>query len=117
MTARRDDLQVDCRGPLDRRYPVYEDSALTTPRDITGWTAAAQVRTAPRGRLLATLTVAVEQFAVRVSATGAQTTAWMHTWPGMRGYWDIVLTDPDGNLYPPLVAGTAQLVPHITVTT
>lgn len=115
MTALREDLVVAARGPLDRRYRVFTDAALTDAATLSGWTAAAQVRASWRSTtVLHTFTTVVEAQAVRITATGAETAAWPEAWPGLKAVWDIVLTDPGGVLSAPLVGGLITVEPYVT---
>lgn len=111
----REDLVVAARGPLDRRWNVFSDADLTDVASMVGWTAAAQVRASWRSStVLHTFTVVVEAQAVRITATGAETGAWPQAWPGLRAVWDIVLTEPGGDLHEPLVGGLITVEPYVT---
>ena len=112
----RENLDLYPPGGVARTWTVYTDAARTVTQDLTGWTARAQVRTAPAptGELLADLTTAVVGSAVTVSATGAQLVAWSTSWRCAEGVWDLVLVDPGGAPRPPLVGGLAVMHSYVS---
>lgn len=112
----RENLELYPPGGFARTWTVYTDAARTITQDLTGWTARAQVRTAPAptGELLANLTTAVVGATVTVSATGAQVAGWAASWRREDGVWDLVLVDPGGIARSPLVGGRATLHTYVS---
>ena len=113
--AIREDLTIPARRRVDRRFAVWADAAHLVPADLTGWTAAAQVRVSwPGPDVLHEFACVVEAAAVRITATAAQTALWPQLWPTLRTVWDLVLTDPGGNPAPALVGGWLTVLPTVT---
>lgn len=105
----RIDLVVHAGEPVDFTVPVLDDAGVAVP-SLSGWTAAAQIRTAPDSpTVLATLTAAVVGVTVRVTAPVADTAGW--TWNTAR--WDLVLTSPTAVPHV-LCAGWVRIYPTIT---
>jgi hypothetical protein len=112
----RENLDLYPPGGFGRTWTVYADTAKTVPQDLTGWSARAQVRTAPApgGQLLAEFSVALVGAAVTVTATGAQVAGWAASWRHEDGVWDLVLVDPGGTARSPLVGGRATLHTYVS---
>lgn len=112
---RREDLTVAARGPVNRRVPVYTDATLLVPADLTGYSAAAQVRQKwDATAILYVFTVVFETGALRITAPAADTALWPAAWPSLTGVWDLVLTDSGGLKQAPLVGGQITVVPYVT---
>lgn len=92
------------------------------PVDVSGWSAAMQVRSRPGGTLLAllstgddaeadgTITLGATAGTIRLLVEADVTAAW--SWD--RGVYDLLLEDPDGKATR-LLEGAASLSPAVTV--
>lgn len=94
---------------------TWKDSA-GDPIDLTGWSAAMQVRTEPRGTVLADLssgngkiTLGGAVGTIRLLVAATETAGW--TWS--RGRYDLLLTNPAGQRTR-LLQGMATLSEGIT---
>lgn len=92
-------------------WPIVD--AAGQPADLTGWTAACQVREreAPTATLLATLTATIEASTVIVRWTAEESLAW--TW--RLGWSDVLLIDPDGTPRVVVWQGSALVDKVVTV--
>jgi len=91
-------------------WPIVD--ADGQPADLTGWTAACQVRQqeSPTSTLLAALAATLDGSSVVVSWTAAESLTW--TWTD--GWSDVLLIDPDG--VPRLVVWQGRMVVDRVVT-
>jgi hypothetical protein len=87
------------------------------PIDVTGWSAAMQVRTEPGGTLLASLSSGTGEITmggtagtIRLLVAADVTTAWV--W--RRGVYDLLLTNPDDQATR-LLEGPASVSAAVTV--
>ncbi|MGL5910791.1 MAG: hypothetical protein ACRCZP_12360 [Phycicoccus sp.] len=107
----RVDLDVYGGQPVDVEIPVLDAAGVALP--VAGWTGTAQVRAAPGGQLLHTLTLVLAGTTARVTATGSVTRAWCASWPTASATWDLHLID-QGGLPHVLCAGWVRLTHPIT---
>lgn len=73
-------------------WPIVD--AAGQPADLTGWSAASQVRDQerPTGTLLHEFTAAIVDSTVTITWTAAESLAWTFSF----GFWDVLLIDPEG---------------------
>lgn len=73
-------------------WPIVD--ATGQPADLTGWSAASQVRDQERhtGTLLHEFTAEVVDSTVTITWTAAESLAWTFSF----GHFDVLLIDPDG---------------------
>jgi hypothetical protein len=91
MSPARFDLAVYAGDSYSWLFVIWSDDTKTTPVDLTGATAASQVRDAPEGTVLATLACVItlpNQVLVTLGATDSETLA--------AGVWDLQLTAANG---------------------
>lgn len=92
----------------------YQDTALTIPADITGWTAWSEVRTAPD-----------ETLVLNLAPTITNPTGGVVTFPAIQDEitiqqvegkykWDFTMEDPTGQRFGPYVAGSFIIKSKIT---
>lgn len=97
------------RGDTCRvRFVLWEDEAKTQPVDLTGVTAAAEIRPAPRAQAVVTFACAIDGNAIDCVLSAAQTA----TAP-TAAYWDLQLTYPSGDVQT-IVAGGVSTRGDIT---
>jgi hypothetical protein len=90
------------------QFVLWADTARTVPVDLTGVTAAAQMRDRPDGLNVTNLAVAVTlPNIVNVSLTATASAA------AVTGAWDLQLTYTDGTVTT-VVAGPVQVLKDIT---
>jgi hypothetical protein len=104
----RVDLVVYAGEPVDFTIPVEDDGGAAVS-NLSGWTAAAQVRGDPDGPQLAALTAAITGTNAQVTATPAATATWSFT----SARWDLILTAPDATPHV-LCQGWVRVYPTIT---
>ena len=99
------------------RTILFTDLATGLPLNFTGWTGQAQISSAlPPGNLLGAFQVTVfgSQGTVQLTMTAPATLA-LDLEAGTTAYWDLVLIDPSGNLWPYL-AGKVTMDETVTRT-
>lgn len=105
----RVDLAVHAGESVDFTIPVLDEAGVAVT-SLAGWSAAAQIRAAADSpTVLATLTATIDDVAVDVTATPADTSSW--SWHAAQ--WDLVITDPTGAPHI-LCAGWVRLYPTTT---
>lgn len=113
--AAKHDMSPYRGDTLSRGFDFWEDPEKTIPSDLTGITAAAEIRNMTNGKQIFPFecTVAPSGFANRViiymdgSVTGSLVKL---------GYWDLQLTYPDGRIWT-AVAGKVTVIDDITEST
>lgn len=93
------------------QFRLWADAQKTQPCDLTGATAAAEIRGAPGLLPLVTLTCAITGHVIDVSLAAAETTLVPAT-----AYWDLQLTYASGEVQT-VVAGGVRLRADITGST
>lgn len=93
------------------RTILFTDSVTGLPLDFTNWTGQAQIQeNLPplSANLLGAFLVTLggSQGSVKLTMTPAATLA-LNLEAGTSAYWDLVLIDPDGNLWPYLAGKVA----------
>ena len=111
------DLVVYAGTPFTRAFPVLQDDGIPVPY-IAVASGRAQVREQyNRDEVLHEWHVTIEDVDdaayVRLSATGAETADWVD-WPGKTAYWDLEITDGDGNVHALTEIGNIRIRPRIT---
>lgn len=77
------------REPLD--IPVFDNGV---PRDLTGWTIDAKIKTQPGGEVLYVFPaedIEVDENLITLTVPAPVSTAWLWT----VGWWRVVITAPD----------------------
>lgn len=92
------------------RVRLWEDAERTVPYDLTGFTAAAQLRDKPGGMQVVDLAVAI----TLPNIVDVEMTAELWATAPASGAWDLEITDPAGHPMTP-VAGPVRITPDITV--
>jgi hypothetical protein len=92
------------------RFTLWQDTAKTTPVDLTGIAVKAEIRDRPAGTVIQALTLVVTlPNIIDASLTGAQTKAM----PSTGGRWDLQLTDATGWVST-VLAGSVNVTGDIT---
>lgn len=92
----------------------YEDDELTIPKDITGWTPWAEVRSDPDETLLINLNPSITNAAqgeVTVPEIPDETTI---TYANGKNKWDFTMEDPGGDRHGPYIRGSFIIKSKIT---
>jgi hypothetical protein len=108
----RHDIVVQQNATYSQRYEYY-DPTNTTPINLTGYTATAQLRaTHDAATVLLTFTCTITPLTglVVVSATAIQTAALVAP---SEAVWDILLTAPGGAVER-FIEGRAEITPGVT---
>jgi hypothetical protein len=100
-------LQIYQGDSYDWQFKLWQDTAMTTPVDLTGVTAKAQIRKGPgiAGPIEMACTVSTPNIVdVKLSATLSDTC--------FNGVWDLELDGPNG--VTTVVAGTVTVTADVT---
>jgi hypothetical protein len=101
------------RGDTHRwSFRCWQDAAKTIPADLTGMVPKAEIREAPSGSTIVTMTCTLSlpnTIDVLLSSTLSKTVP-------SGGVWDLQLTDSGGEVKT-IVAGATSLTPDITDST
>lgn len=91
-------------------WPIVDEDGQ--PADLTGWTVKAQVREreSAEAPLLFDFTTAIINHAAVISWTAAESLAWR--WG--RGYYDVLLVDPQGVPAQVIAQGQVTVDPVVT---
>lgn len=105
------DLALRGGDPIDVAVPILDATGVAVP--AAGWTGAALVRAslALDAALLHTFTCSVDAGQVRITATPAQTLAWLTDWAVRVAPWEVTVTDLDDTPHA-LAAGWVRLSAH-----
>lgn len=93
----------------------FDAPDLSKASDITGWTAWAEVRSAPDETLILDLAPTIsdpENGVVTLPAIEEKTTALL---PDGKFEWDLILQDPSGQRLGPYVRGTFVITDQATI--
>lgn len=94
------------------QFVLWEDDAHTLPSDLTGVTAAAQVRDKPGGAIVMAMTCDVDlPNTINVNLAAA---AWAPSGPKGTAAWDLQLTYADDSVVT-VLAGQAIITQDVTV--
>jgi hypothetical protein len=101
------------RGDTYRwKFTLWADTAKTAPADLTGATAAAQIRSTSNDGRVATLTCAIEApNIVNAELTAAQSANLPPQ--GMRAQWDLQITWASGEIST-VLAGNVDVAGDVT---
>lgn len=103
MLPGRFSLQLYRGDSASYQFLIWADRQGMTPLNIVGCTSLAEIRDAPGGLLLATMTTIIESpNVVRMLLTPGQTLALPHT-----AVWDLQLSFGTGEVLTPLAGGVA----------
>lgn len=106
----RGDIDAYPGAAIDFTVPILDAASALV--DITGWTAAAQVRAAHDAPALYTFAVTAGTDGARIVVTGAVTAAWAD-WATPVARWDLWVTPP-ASPASPIVTGWVRV--HSTIT-
>jgi hypothetical protein len=93
------------------QFTLYDDVAQTQPSDLTGVSAASQIRDRPAGVLMCALTCTITLPNVILAYLPA---AYSVELPSSAS-WDLQLTYPSGDVVT-VLAGPVNVTPHVTDT-
>lgn len=92
-------------------FLIWSDASKTTPVDLTGYTAKAQLRDRPGGSTIVPTTVDIiipNTLVMTLDSTDSKNT--------VNGVWDLQLTSPDSTVVT-IVAGQVTVTPDVTDST
>lgn len=92
----------------------YEDDALTIPKDITGWTPWAEIRTEPDEALILNLNPFISNAAIGEVTIPAVPDEQTILLTDGKNKWDFTMEDPGGDRRGPFVRGSAVIKSKIT---
>lgn len=111
------ELVVRAGAPFARTFPVLQGDGSPVPF-VAVASARAQVRENYKGALLHSWTTIVldsgGDATVQISATATETAGFVEDWPSKRVFWDLEVTDADGNAHVLTEVSKVQLKPRIT---
>ena len=101
-------------------FRVWQDAAMTIPEDLTGFTAAAQVRDKPGGTSVMDLACAITTAAGETVPNVVNVTLDASDWPAGAlqvgaAAWDLQLTGATGEPVITIVAGAVTITQDVTV--
>lgn len=111
------DLEIYRGDTVRWRFNVWEDPTKTTPANLAGVEAAAQVRDRPAGSILATMTCLVTDYnVIDMTLPADQSSNLPASRNGWQGTWDLQLTYPSGDIIT-IVYGQAFVTTDVTNST
>ena len=93
------------------RFQLWHDDAKTQPVDLTGSTAAAEIRDRSAGTNIVALDAVITDAPAGIIDVAFPATLWADNPPA--GKWDLELTDSAGNVNT-IVAGAVKITGDIT---
>jgi hypothetical protein len=110
-SADRYPLRIHAGADFSKTWIYYPDGVDALPKDWTGYTAAAQIRTSARAAdpLLDFTVVLADDGSVTLSAPAADT-GDLHA---ATAVWDLKVTGPSGSV-DVLIGGTVLIAPAVT---
>jgi hypothetical protein len=103
------DLRIYRRDSFRQQVDLWLDKAMTEPADLTGVTAKAEIRTAPRGIIIKDIGCTIilpNQVHLAMSPVDTDVST-------LRGVWDLQLTYPGGDVQT-VLAGAVTFVLDVT---